>query len=138
MNQTKNKWSFILWNETFGFSLLIALTWLAELFRIPHYIFGEQFVPNWNRAILRTVVILLIWAWVHNVTKRLLKRLHHLEEFIRMCGWCRRVCYQDKWISLEKYLDSQYDMHTTHGVCPDCLQTKKDEIRKANPPSQPW
>jgi hypothetical protein len=137
MKQTSDKWSFILWNEIFGFSLLIVLSWLSELLRVPHYLFGEPFVPNWNRAVLRTVVILLIWGWVHVVTKRLLKRLHYLEEFIRMCGWCRRVCHQGEWLTLEKYLNSKYAMHTTHGVCPDCLKDKKEEIRKANPPLQP-
>lgn len=140
MKETKDKWSFILWNEAFGFSTLIVLTWLAELFRIPHYLFGEPFTTDWKRAILRTVVILCIWLWVNQVTKRLLKRLHYLEEFIRMCGWCKRVCYQGEWLSTEKYLNSKYDMHTTHGVCPDCLKGQKEEIQRANSPmasSQP-
>src|SRR5579871_774434 len=112
MKQTKDNWSFILWNEAVGFSVLIILSWLSELFRIPHYLFNEPFTPDWKRAMLRTVVILLIWGWVHLITRRLLKRLHYLEEFIRMCGWCRRVCYDGEWLPMEKYLNSQYDMHT--------------------------
>jgi hypothetical protein len=136
MIKTKDKWDHILWNETFGFSLLVVLSWLSELLRIPHYLSGEPFVPNWHRAILRSVVILLIWSWVHLLTKRILKRLHYLEEFIRVCGWCRRVCYQDQWMPMEKYLNTKYDMHTTHGVCPDCLKDTKEEIKQlAHPPA---
>jgi hypothetical protein len=136
MNQTKENWNFILWNETIGFSLLIVLSWLTELLRIPHYLFGEAFVPNWERAALRTVVIFMIWGWVRLVTKRLLKRLHYLEEFIRMCSWCRKVCRHGDWITLEKYLDSQYSVHTTHGMCPDCLKQKMSEL-EPKPDSTP-
>ncbi|HUE37243.1 MAG TPA: hypothetical protein VMO20_07615, partial [Candidatus Acidoferrum sp.] len=77
MKKSKGRNS-ILWIEASGFSFLIVMSWLAEAFRIPHYLFGEPFVPNWHRAILRTIVILLIWAWVHLLTRRMLKRLHYL------------------------------------------------------------
>jgi hypothetical protein len=133
MKNTKDKWHHILWNETFGFSLLVVLSWLSELLRIPHYLFGEPFEPNWHRALLRTVVILLVWGWVHLITKRILKRLHYLEEFVRVCGWCRKVCYQNQWLPMEKYLNTKYDMHTTHGMCPDCLKGTKQEIMDKGP-----
>src|ERR1700744_2515809 len=132
MKQTLDKWNSILWNENLGFSFLIALSWLTEALRIPYFLFGEPFVTNWHRAALRTVVIIFIWYWVHMVTKRMLKRLHYLEEFIRMCGWCRKVCYNGGWVQMEKYLNSQYDMPTTHGVCPECLKGQKAEIQRAN------
>jgi hypothetical protein len=115
------KSSSVLWNGAIGFSLMIVLSWLTELLHIPHLIFGEPFTPNWHRALIRTVVILLIWGWVHWITRRLLKRLHYLEEFLRICGWCRRVCDHDKWLTMEDYFSSKFDMRTTHGMCPDCL-----------------
>ena len=132
MRRTREKWNFILWNETIGFSLLITLSWLTEVLKIPHYLYGEPFTPNWKRAALRTVVLLLIWAWVHTVTKRLLRRLHHLEEFIRMCSWCRKVCCEGDWMPMEKYMASTYAVRTTHGMCPDCLKAKVEEINQAN------
>ena len=106
MKQSTAKWNSILWNEAFGFSLMIVLSWLTELLHIPHLIFGEPFTPNWHRALLRTVIILLIWAWVHWITRRLLKRLHYLEEFLRICSWCRKVCDNDKWLTMEDYFNS--------------------------------
>lgn len=74
--------TFIRRVETIGFMLIIALGWLVEVARLPHYLFGETFNPSWKRAILRTLVIGVVWAWVYWMTKPLLKRLHDLEEFV--------------------------------------------------------
>jgi hypothetical protein len=134
----KRKEHSILWVEATGFSLLILLTWVTELVRIPSYLFGELFLPNWHRAVLRTLVILLVWSWVHLATKRLLKRLHYLEEFLRICGWCRRVCHEGEWLELEKYFSSKFATPTTHGMCPDCLKKSVIEIGAAKyPPADP-
>ncbi len=124
-----DKSNSILWIEGFGFSFIIALSWLTEVVRLPHFIFGEPFVANWHRAILRTVVMLLIWAWVHWATRRLLKRLHHLEEFLRICGWCRRICHDGEWLTTEKFFNSKFATRTSHGMCPECLK-KSVELLK--------
>jgi len=138
MKKTKEKWNSILWVEGFGFSLIIALSWLTEAVRIPHLIFDEPFTINWHRAMLRTMVVALIWTWVHVVTRRLLKRLHYLEEFLRICGWCRKVCHHDEWLTMENYFSSKFAMQTTHGMCPECLEKSKQELeRKGNPAPAP-
>jgi hypothetical protein len=127
----------ILWVEAGGFSLIIVMSWLTELLRIPHYIFGESFVPNWDRAILRTLVIGAIWVWVYWITGRLLKRLHHLEEFLRICSWCRKVCNDDQWLGLEDYFNSKFATRTSHGMCPDCLKKKVLELAQEENRSKP-
>jgi hypothetical protein len=135
MNNTSKKWDSILRVETIGFSLMIALSWLTELLRVPHLIFGEAFTPNWGRAMIRTVVILGIWLWVRSMTRKLLKRLHYLEEFVRVCGWCRKVCLNDKWVSLEEYFHSNFATRTTHGVCPECIRSNFPEVKiEGEPP----
>lgn len=118
----------ILWVEAGAFCLLILLSWLTEMFRFPHLLYGEDFTPNYHRAILRSVVILLIWFWVYRATRKLLKRLHHLEEFLRVCSWCRRVCHDGEWLGMEDYFNSRFETKTTHGMCPDCLKKKVKEI----------
>lgn len=128
MKETKGRSNAILWIEAFGFSLLIMLSWLTEAIRIPHYLFGEPFAPDWHRAMLRTAVISLIWLWVHLATKRLLERLHYLEKFLRICGWCRKVCDHDEWLTMEQYFNSKFDTRTTHGMCPECLKKKVEEL----------
>ena len=86
MKRTKERWNSILWIEAVGFSFLILLSWLTELIEVPHFIFKEPIEPNWHRSVLRTVMILLVWGWVHFATRRLLQRLHYLEAFLRVCG----------------------------------------------------
>ncbi len=138
MKKTQKRWNSILWIESFGFSVIIILSWLTEAVRIPHLLFGEPFTPNWERAILRTAVVGLIWLWVYICTKRLLKRLHYLEEFLRICGWCRKVCYDGNWVPMEHYFNSQFDMRTTHGMCPECLKKGKAELsQRAKETSNP-
>src|ERR1700761_6500224 len=118
----KGKSSSILWVEAIAFSLLIGLSWLTEAIRLPHLLYGEDFHPNWTRAFLRMLVIVLIWAWVYLATRQLLKRLHYLEEFVRVCSWCRNVCHDGQWLAMEKFFDSKFDTKTTHGMCPACLR----------------
>ena len=127
MKQNKHTDS-ILWIEAIGFSLLIALTWMTEIIRLPHILFAEAFTPDWRRALLRTIVILLVWTSVHLATRRLMKRLHHLEEFLRVCGWCRRVCHNGEWLPMEAYFKSRFATKTTHGMCPECLEKQKSEF----------
>ena len=131
MTKTRKRWNSILWIEVFGFSFLIVLSWLTEAVRIPHLIFNESFTPNWHRAGLRTAVILLIWLWVHRATKRLLRRLYYLEDFLRVCGWCRKICCDGEWVAMERYFNSQFATRTTHGMCPACLKTSVNEIQSA-------
>lgn len=132
---TTKRWNSILWVEACGFSLIIVLSWLTEFFRFPHLLFGESFAPNYERAVLRTIVILLVWVWVHLVTRRLLKRLHYLEEFLRICGWCRKVCIDGQWVTMESYFNSQFSTHTTHGMCPDCVKNTVEEIQQRGKPA---
>jgi hypothetical protein len=124
----KTKENSILWVEATGFSLLIGLTILCEAVRIPHLVFGEDFAPNWRRALLRSAVLVLVWIWVHRVTRRLLKRLHYLEDFLRICCGCRRVCHRDEWLLLEDYFSFRFATATTHGLCPSCYQKKMAEL----------
>jgi hypothetical protein len=138
MKKSKEKSDAILWIEAFGFLLLIALCWLTEITQIPRLLFGEAFVSDWRRALLRSIVILLVWAAVHLGTRQLLKRLHYLEEFLRVCSWCHKVCHKDEWLEMEKYFNSKFATKTSHGICPECLQQKRDELTpKENSPSTP-
>jgi hypothetical protein len=137
MKRAKQKGNNILWIEAFGFSLIIALSWLTEAIRAPHLLFGEPFEPNWHRALLRTVVVLVIWMWVHLATRQLLKRLHYLEEFLRVCSWCRKVEHAGEWMPMENYFNSKFATKTSHGMCPECLQKKREELTTENPSPTP-
>ncbi len=136
VKQKNGKTSGILWIEASGFGFLILMCWVAELLRFPHYFFDESPERDWRRAVVRTLVVLIIWTWVHFLTRRLLKRLHHLEEFLRICGWCRKVCHEGEWLDMEKYFKSKFATKTSHGMCPECLAKKKRELAPAEYPPE--
>lgn len=121
----------ILQKEAIGFIVIIVLSWMTEFLRVPHLLFEEASEFNWHRAMLRTVVVLAIWLWVHVATKRLLKRLHHLEEFLLICSWCRKVGHEGEWLTMEQYFDSKFAIGTSHGICEECAK----KARKVLPPT---
>lgn len=112
----------ILWIEGIGFSLIIALTWLSEFTGAEHLMYAAPSGFIWWRPVLRTVVMAAIWAAMHFATRRLLKRLHALEEFLLVCSWCRKIGHDGRWMTTEDYFGSAFATETSHGVCPECSQ----------------
>ncbi len=131
MNRTKMRGDSILMKEAIGFSIIILLAWAVETIELPHLLFGEPSVFNWPRVLLRTLVVLVVWAWVHFATRKLLERLHHLEEFLLICSWCRKVGSEGKWLTMEEYFGSKFATETSHGICPDCAARQLSGHRTA-------
>lgn len=121
----------ILSKVTAGFLVIIALTWVVELIHLPHLLYGEPAEFRWARVLFRTFVALGIWAWVHYTTRRLLRRLHELEEFLLVCSWCRRLGHQNRWLTMEEFFDSRLATETSHGICPDCARQQFAAHRSA-------
>ena len=66
----------------------------------------------------------------------LLRRVRHLEQFITVCAWTRRVRWQNRWISFEDYLAQRFQVHCTHGICEEAAQRMKKEILAETPPAE--
>ena len=121
----------ILRGQAIGFSLLLAIMWTAELLRLPQHFFGGSPEIVWLRILIRTGVLLVIWLIVHLTTSRLLKRLHELEEFLRVCSWCRKVDDRGDWLTMEEYFDTRFHTGTSHGICPACAKEQLAKHRTA-------
>jgi hypothetical protein len=128
----KKRPEYIYWIEAIGFSAIIALSWANELIGLPGIIFGGPVTPNWREAVIETFIALLVWSAVHLMTRKILKRLHYLEEFLRVCAWCHKIAYNDEWISIEDYFSQEFDKETSHGICPECA---KKLIESKSPPN---
>ncbi len=123
----------ILWIETLGFLTIITLTWLDEMMQLPVRIFGGVAFPNWRESALETLIALAVWLVVFISTKKLLEHLYYLEDFLRLCAWCRRVGDNGAWVSFEDFFASRLDTQTSHGICPDCaakFNQKADNLRR--------
>ena len=136
---TKASGRSVLRRENLGFSLILLINWLAEIIRLPHLLYDEPAEFNWFRVLLRSAVIAGVWAWVYFTTRSLIKRLHHLEEFLLVCSWCRKVGGDGQWLTMEQYFGSKFDTQTSHGICPECSQKARDRlaqlIAEGRPPS---
>ena len=119
----------IIFIQNLGFLAIIALCYLDELLKLPVLIFsGQPFA--FRRSTLEMLLFFAVWLLVSRSTRRLLKRIQQLEEFMRVCAWCRRIDYKGKWITLENFMEQGFDTPTTHGICPDCLHEQEEAIRR--------
>ena len=118
--------------ELIGFLAIIALSWANELFGLPSLIFGGGHRVNWPESVLETAIIALVAIPVLVLTGRLVLRLHYLEEFLRVCSWCRKLSAGNEWIPVEEFFERTFDTRTSHGMCPTCLAEQKGKLRRAS------
>lgn len=120
--------------EIIGFLAIIALSWINELLGLPSLIFGSDHLGGWHESLLETIIILLVAIPVVVMTRLLVSRLHYLEEFLRLCAWCRKLYMDNEWIPLEEFFERRFDTRTSHGICPACRveQRKSMEGRRTS------
>ncbi len=130
MKVTKGR-SHVIVYECAGFGLILLLSILNNLIGLPHLLVGgEGAVSRWRYGVVETVLILLIWAFVFSITRRLLRQVHDLEGMLRVCAWCRKIGHGDRWMTLEDYFAEGFQVGTTHGICPDCVQKVEEDTRE--------
>jgi hypothetical protein len=128
--------SQILAVEMVGFLAIIALSWANELYGLPSLIFGGGHRVNWPESLLETAIITLVAVPVLLLTRRLVLRLHYLEEFLRVCSWCRKLNAGDEWIPVEEFFAQRFDTQTSHGMCRRAWRSRRRSYdgRAEHPP----
>jgi hypothetical protein len=132
METKSSRLAKVLAYQSLGFLAIIALCWLDESLNLAGLIFEN--VPglqNFQQSALKMLLILAVWLLVSRSTQRLWDRIHYLESFLRVCSWCHRIDYKDKWVPLEEFLEHRYDTTTTHGICPTCFEQQQAIIKRA-------
>jgi hypothetical protein len=118
--------------QSFGFLAIIALCWLNSLLGLPSLVLdGRPEMSDFGSPVLQMLLVLAVWLLVSSSTRRNLERLRHLECFLRVCAWCRRIDYKEEWMPLEKFLEQGFDTPTTHGICHECLEKQTAAIKQA-------
>jgi hypothetical protein len=131
--ENKSRKIKIVMYQNLGFLAIIVLCYLDELLQLPSLIFADHpFDFVYRRSMLEMLLFLAVWLLVSGSTRRLLKRVQHLEAFMRVCAWCRRIDCKGEWMRLEDFMEQGFDTPTTHGICPECLQRQKEAIDRAN------
>jgi len=117
--------------QSAGFLAIIAVCLVDERVGLTNLLFGDQTViSNYRETIFKMLLILAIWLLVNGATRRVLDRVRYLENFTKVCAWCRRVDFADRWMPLEEFLKQGFDSTTSHGICRDCLEQKKAAINE--------
>ena len=107
--------------ELFGFAAVLLTFWLDECVGIPFRFFGALKTPARPQEFwFEAIAVLLVATAVVIATLWVFRRLRFLEDFIRVCAWCRKVEVADQWVSFEDYMKLQHDVKSTHGICPEC------------------
>jgi hypothetical protein len=115
----------VLLYQDIGFLLIIIISWMDELIGLPTMIMGTAHSHNYGEALLESIIVIVVWIPVNVMTRILLNRLFYLESLVKMCAWCRRIEYNDKWYTQEQFYKLGFNADVTHGICHECL--KKQE-----------
>ena len=121
--------SKILWYQSIGFSIIIALSWLDQLFGFADHQGGPAF--NWRQGVFENLIILAVAVPMMLLTRTLLSRLYYLEGFLRVCAWCKKIEDNDDWIPIETYFKEHFKTESSHGICPDCLEKTRQKIHRS-------
>lgn len=112
----------LLW-QSLGFLIVVVLTWSDALFDLAHVLLGFQDrAMDLNRTAIITVVILFLWMFSAYKVYRVVARLSYLESFLHVCAWCRKIEYNNQWLSLEAHFTEKTGRPASHGICPECAR----------------
>ena len=111
--------------QSVGFLAIIALSWLNECLGLTGLLFEGHPIADFEKSTLEMLFVLSVWLLVSATTHRLVRHVHYLEGFMRVCAWCRKIHFKDRWIRLEDFFKMGFDTPTTHGVCPTCLEQQQ-------------
>src|SRR5215467_7627216 len=118
--------------QSLGFLVLIGLCWLDEFVGLRSLVLDNHpFIRDFRESTLEMLLILGVWLIVAGSTRRLFARVRHLEGFMKVCAWCRRIEYNGTWMPLEKFFEHGFDTPTSHGICCDCADKTKAAIERA-------
>lgn len=115
--------------EIAGFALAIALSWLGEIIDIPHIAFNFEATPiNYVESLYETAFNIVLLSFVLVVTRRLFKKIRHLEGMLAVCSFCKKIRVKDEWVPIETYIQHNSEATFTHSYCPECVRKNFGEL----------
>jgi hypothetical protein len=59
-------------------------------------------------------------------------QLKHLEGFLPVCGYCKRMRTPDQsWVPFETYISDRSDALFSHGICPECMRKEFQDFHQS-------
>ncbi len=122
--------------EALMFCAMLLVVWLDEFIDVPYRFFGSPPTPfRLAEYIIETSVCAIVGLIIITGTILLLRKNEKIDRFIRVCAWCRKIWLDDQWLPMEKFLEKEYTLRSSHGICPNCLEKAKAETLDQKLPS---
>jgi hypothetical protein len=113
----------ILIYELIGFSIIILFIWLGEIIDLPHTVFGAPATPvNIIEASYESSMVTALAFLVAVFTRHHLSRLKHLEGFLPVCSFCKKIRIHGSWIPLDEFIQNNTAAEISHSLCDDCMR----------------
>ena len=109
-----------------GRALGLALAVAVPLFRLSHYLHTWELPLDPTTSAVNALLHIAGFVGIVLLVDRMAtqaQRIRVLEEFIRVCMFCKRVGNdQQQWQLLERYISERTDSQFSHGICPECAE----------------
>jgi hypothetical protein len=112
----------VLWYEAAAFAILLALLWANELLDLPYRLGSPPTPANWLELAMESTALVAVGILSLLTTRSLLRKIRHLEGFLHICSFCKRVHVGDRWVPIESYVRDHADVDFSHGLCPECVR----------------
>jgi hypothetical protein len=114
--------------QLFGFAFVLVMLWADELLDVPHILFhATPTPPRLSEAVFESAIVAVLGVVTTSLTIRLTRRIVALESFVVLCGWCRRIRDEGRWLTLEAFV-TEHQANASHGLCPECATKLEAEM----------
>lgn len=131
----------IILNSALVLVLIFIFAWVWEFIIEPNWLGSDDPETNAERweyiytslffcfVALIVPTIISIREWSKN--QKALSEIKMLCGIIPICMYCKKIKGdKDVWDKLEAYIEEHSDADFTHGICPDCLKTQLEEVKR--------
>lgn len=113
----------LLFYQLIAYGLLLFLIVGDEVFDFPHRVFHAPATPiNWNEAVTEGGYVLVLAVFSLYLSQRLLHRIKHLEGFLAICSFCKKIRVGEDRKPIEDYIHAHSEAEFSHGLCPGCAE----------------
>jgi len=113
------------------FSAILTVLWMDEFLDFPYRVLGATPTPfRPEEFIVESTFCCIVALIVIIGTLLFFRRLDKLEQYLRVCAWCRKVWLGDRWVTFEEYLLIKHTLKSSHSICPECHQKTNIDIQE--------
>ncbi len=64
------------------------------------------------------------------------EHVRRLQEFVTFCAWTGRVRWQDRWVSVEQFLNERFGLNVSHGISEEAIAMLQKSLPRPDAPPE--